>query len=382
MHRLLGGLLILLAAASPLLGQAARGSQGRSYKTEEIIYLSGEVVLSTAAPLPNIVAIERHCRGQVFPEGFTDQQGSFAVRLGSRADAGTEDASTYGVDSRGRASGDTMRVGGLTGESERHSSMKGKGTVDLIGCELRAVLPGYIADPVVLGRRSVLEDSNIGTIVLRPLGKPGAVMVSATGLDAPQSARKLYDHAHKRLRGAKPDLSAAEKDLLRAVEIHPRYADAWNLLGKVRVETGSENTAAEAFSQALAADEMLLSPYRPLIKLTMRSGDWNRTIDLAQRYLELDPTAAEERFYLGLAQQQTGQVDQALATLDRLFSDPKAAAAFPQARHVQGSLFAGRGRYKEAAEAWTLFAEAVPDSPAAAEVNGLIAEWRTLGVIE
>jgi len=374
--------MIVMTGVLPLWGQASRGNQGRSYKAEEIIYLSGEVVLSNGAPLPNVVAIERHCRGQVFPEGFTDQQGTFAVRLGSRADAGTEDASTYGVDSRGRASGDTMRVGGLTGESERHSAMKGKGTVDLIGCDLRAVLPGYIADPVMLGRRSVLEDSNIGTIVLRPLGNSRAVMVSATALDAPSSARKLYDRANKRLRGSKPNLDSIEKDLLRAVEIHPRYADAWNLLGSVRVQAGSDDRAAQAFAQALAADEMLLSPYRPLIKLTMRAGHWDRTIDLTQRYLELDPTAAEERFYLGLAQQQAGQVDEALATLDRLFSDPNGSAAFPQARHVQGALFAERGRYQDAAVAWTQFAEAVPDSPAAAEVNGLIAEWRTLGVIE
>ena len=188
---------LALCVPAAVLAQAGRGNQQGRFKAEETIYLSGQVVLSTGAPLPDTVAIERVCRGQVFPEGFTDQEGSFAVRLGSRADGAMEDASTYGVDSRGRASGDTMRVGGLTGESERFSTMKGKGTVDLFGCELRARLPGHIADPVVLGRRSILDDPYIGTIVLRPLGVEGASLISSTGMEAPKPARKLFERATK-----------------------------------------------------------------------------------------------------------------------------------------------------------------------------------------
>jgi len=381
MSRLVLALSLALTLAPLLSAQAGRGNQERSFKAEEVIYLTGQVVVAGGGPPPNIVAIERHCRGQVFPEGFTDQQGTFAVRLGSRAEAANEDASTYGVDSRGRASGDTMRTGGFTGDSERHSHMKGKGTVDLFGCELRARLAGFIADPVILGRRSTLDDPDVGTIVLRPIGK-AAVMVSVTSSEAPSSARKLYQRAAKRLAAPKPNREAIERDLLKAVEIHPRYAEAWKLLGDCRVQSGSEMPAAEAYSQAIAADGMLLSPYRPRIKLALRAAEWNLAADLAGRYLELDPSSAEERFYLALAQQQTGQADEALANLDRLFSDPVSSQAFPQARHVQGALLADLGRYAEAAEAWDAFAAAVPDSPAATEVRKLISEWRNLGVIE
>ena len=185
-----------------------------TFHREHIIYPQGKVVLEDGSPPPEFVTIQRVCRGQVFREGYTDSKGEFSVRLGADATLAMEDASTYGTNSRGTQSGDPLRSGGLTGASERFSTMRNTGTVDLFGCELQAKLDGYRSVPIMLGRRSVFEKPDVGTIVLHPLKGIKGVSVSSTSLAAPKNARKAYETAMKELGKKKPDLRKAVRQLL------------------------------------------------------------------------------------------------------------------------------------------------------------------------
>ncbi len=374
--------LTALLLCTPLAAQRGRGNQGNPRSIDNTVYLSGQVLLEDGSPPPDLVAIERICRGQTFPEGFTDQDGTFAVRLGTSALGAMEDAGSYGTDSRGRASGDPLRIGGITGDTEQFSTMKNKGMVDLIGCDLRARLDGYRSNAIILGRRSTLDDPDVGIIVLRPIAGVKGLSVSATSMAAPPTARKLYDRARKELGKANGKPDKAEKDLIKALDSYPEYAAAWALLGDGRVRAGNEPGALEAYEKARSSDPDFLAPYPPLVKLNMRSGRWEDTAETAARYLQLNPAASEERFYLALAQQQLGELDEALATLEVLFEDERAGQAFPQARHVRGTILAERGQFAAAAKEWTLFLEAVPSSAPSDEVRRKIEEWKLLGVIE
>lgn len=369
----------------PVLGwaQLGRGNQSsNTFHREHIIYLQGKVVLEDGSPPPEFVTIQRVCGGQVFREGYTDSKGEFSVRLGADGTLAMEDASTYGTNSRGTQSGDPLRSGGLTGASERFSTMRGAGTVDLFGCELQAKLDGYRAAPIMLGRRSVFDKPDVGTIILHPLKGIKGVAVSATSLAAPKNARKAYEAAANELRKKKPNLRKAVQQLEKALGAHPNYAAAWNLLGRTRLFAGDEPKAREAYTRALEADPKYLGPYVPLIQLSVRQADWRRAADYSDRLLKLNPHAADVRFYYALARFQLGDIGEAHKALQQVTPEQAKAKALPQVYHLRGLILAKQGEFPKAAEEFRTFLREGPNELAAPQVTRQLAEWEALGVIE
>ena len=216
--------MFLVAIASPAWGQRARGNQRGGSNIENVVYLQGRVVIEDGAEPPDLVVVERVCMGQVFPEGFSEPNGRFSVRVGSNASGAMEDASTYGTDSRGRASGDTIRVGGITGDSERFSSMKNQGTVDLIGCDLQIRLDGFRTEAIPLARRNVFDNPDLGTIVLKRIAGLTGSTVSATSMTASKAAVKAFDKGRKELAKPGGDPAKAAKEFEKAVAAHGQHA--------------------------------------------------------------------------------------------------------------------------------------------------------------
>ena len=307
---------MIIAGATIAPAQRGRGNQQGGSNIENTVYLQGLVTLPDGSPPPALAVVQRVCRGQAYAEGFTEPNGRFNVRLGTNASGAMEDASSYGTDSRGRASGDTIRVGGITGDTERFSSMKNKGNVDLIGCDLRISPDGFRPAAIPLARRSIFDDPNLGTFVLRPIGSPDPT-VSATSMTAPKAAMKAYEKGRKELgkqNGGDP--AKAAKELEKAVAAHESFADAWNLLGSARLKMRDEAGSLAAYRRAVEADPAYGPRYPALVKLTVRSGDWQAVEQYCSKYIELDPRAVEERFYLGLSRLQQGR------DRDFLFSEP------------------------------------------------------------
>ena len=370
----------------PVMGWAQAGRRGNqpseTFHREHIIYLQGEVMLEDGSPPPELVTIERVCGGQVFREGYTDSKGEFSVRLGANASLAMEDASTYGTDSRGRQSGDPLRSGGLTGATERFSSMRNPGSVDLFGCELRAKLDGYRSAPINLGRRSVFEKPDVGTIVLHPVKGIKGVAISSTSLSAPKNARKAYLTAAKELGKKKPDLRKAVRQIEKALSAHPDYAAAWNLLGRTRLAMGDEQRAGEAYAKALEADPKYLGPYVPIIQLSVGQADWRRAADYSERLLKLNPHAADVRFYYALAWFQLGDIDEAHEALQQVAPEQAKAKGLPQIYHLRGLILAKQGEFPKAAEEFRTFLREGPNELAAPQVSRQLADWEALGVIE
>lgn len=113
---------------------------------------------------------------------------------------------------------------------------------DLLGCELRASLPGYRSNVVQLAGRRVLDKPDVGTLVLTRIAKVEGFTISATTLNAPKNAQKSYEKGMKELKGGKFD--KAVPHLEKAVTEYPEYAIAWYALGNCR-EGLKEFEAAE-----------------------------------------------------------------------------------------------------------------------------------------
>jgi hypothetical protein len=100
------------------------------------MFISGKVLLEGGSTLSEPVAIERVCNGVTRREGYTDFKGQFEFQLGSNL--GFQDASENDPNS---TPGSPAKN---TSSSLNHRSM------DLTGCEFRAVFAGFVSSTVML----------------------------------------------------------------------------------------------------------------------------------------------------------------------------------------------------------------------------------------
>ena len=371
----------LAIAQGRLPSALGRGNQNsNTYHRKYVIYLSGRVVMENGTAPDRLVTMERVCNGQVFPEGYIDSKGEFNIQVGGTSVAALEDASTYGTDARGGQMGDPLASGGISGSSERFSTMRNMGFVDLTGCELRAHLDGYRTDAYILGKRSIYDKPEIGTFILHPLEGVSGVTVSAMSLAAPKKARKSYEKGWALWQ--KSDAAKAAKELEKAVAAHPQYAEAWNLLGKTRLMLNDEPAAREAFTKALEADSSFLPPYSLMTELTVRAGEWPAALRYSGDLLRLNPHDAQARFFQALAAYESGDLDTAGSAIGAVLSDDGITRQVPQAFHLAGLIHTKRAKFDEAAAAYRQYLAAAPQAPNAGEVRAQLNEWEVLGVIK
>ncbi len=123
-------------------------------------------------------------------------------------------------------------------------------------CSVTIRLKGYRTTQVLL--------RNDSTVVLKRVGLHEGSTVSASALNAPEPAKKIYGKGVNAMTDEK--WAAAQKDFEKAVEIYPDYAAAWSDLGEVLQKQSKPAEARAAWEKAVQADPKYIKPY---IQLTM-----------------------------------------------------------------------------------------------------------------
>jgi tetratricopeptide (TPR) repeat protein len=342
-------------------------------------------VLADGTPPADPVAIERDCWGQRRPETYTDSKGRFSFQLGDKhslafADASTSPASDDDFAGSGIGSGGF----GSTQASPGAPRVSAFGRVDLTGCELKAVLPGYRSDAVQLNQRSIFDKPDIGVIILHRIAKGQGISVSATSLAAPKQARKAYEKALKELRkrdakSRKP--KKAIKELEKAVAEYPEYAAAWTLLGRTRLAVNDTEGAREAFDKATKADPKYLSPYIPLLRMELNEERWAEVNLVSERLLSLNPHMTQVQYYRAVAAFNLGKMDLAEHLVLGIQSG-EGSERFPGTHRLLGLIHARQGNFPLAATAYRDFLAAQPMGPTAKDLRRQLTEWEALGVIQ
>jgi Tfp pilus assembly protein PilF len=343
---------------------------------ERPIFLSGRVLLSSGEAPTEPIRILRVCGMRTTPEGYTDSKGRFSFQVGANASLAVMDASIGGWSTPGGTAGGSS-FGSLapSGNSTRE--------IDLSGCTLEADAPGYRSNPIILGRRRSMERSEVGTFILTPLAGTQAMVVSATSLAAPKKARSSFDKAVNELsKGPSAKADKAIRDLEKAVALYPEYAAAWAILGQTRSLAGDSEGAIEALERAVQSDSRYLRPYDTLARLTIEAGNWERTVELADFVLGVNPTNNQMRWYKAVSQFEMKSHDEAIDSLTELQSDEAGQKQFPQTHHVLGLIYADRGQFTEAASEYRRYLELAPTSPAGDGIKRQLYEWEQLGIIE
>jgi tetratricopeptide (TPR) repeat protein len=194
------------------------------------------------------------------------------------------------------------------------------------GCTVRGSVAGFRSSAVTITVKNLRDEPNLGTIMLSPEGRGGGTELSATTQTAPSNAMKAFEKARAEWLDQHAD--SAERDLKKAIELYPGFAEAWLQLGKLQ-QAADPQAARDSFSKALAADPKFVVPYEQLAALDVQAGKWKDTADDTNNALQLVPAGTPLLWYYdALAKYQLGKTDEAQVSASKSLSiDPRRANA-------------------------------------------------------
>jgi tetratricopeptide (TPR) repeat protein len=336
--------------------QERNQQQNQLPEMQRQIFLSGSVKLADGTPPPTSVVIERVCAGVVRPEAYTDSRGNFSFLLGGQNSMAIADASV---------GSDSMSRGGFQANS-----------FNLAGCELRANLPGFQSDSVLLAFRNPLDNPDVGIIHIRRLANVEGYTFSITTALAPKDARKAYEKGLDHVK--KKKWLDAERELTKAVTGYPKYALAWYELGLVYQQQKKLDDAARAHTEAIKIDPKFVNPYAQLAVVAVVQQKWDDVAGYTSQLVKLNPYVAPEiYFYSAVANYNLKKMDVAedhARHAAKLDADHKT----PRINHLLGLILAQKEDYKDAAENMRIYLQFSPNANDVGTVKEQLAEIESL----
>jgi tetratricopeptide (TPR) repeat protein len=236
------------------------------------MFLLGRVATSDGTVVPNDVLVERICTTGVRQQVHVSSNGEFSMQLGSRndsyLDATGSQSSQNSVNSKDSELGISRR--------------------ELANCELQASASGFSSSVITLvDLAGSLSSVDVGAIVVKRRTKIEGLTLNASAYKAPDAARKAYEKGLQAEKKGK--LTDAQKYFGKAVEIYPKYANAWFQLGTVLQKEDQKDAARTAFTQATTIDTKFLPPYLSLALMAFEAENWAAVLSFTNHILDLDP---------------------------------------------------------------------------------------------
>jgi tetratricopeptide (TPR) repeat protein len=342
------------------------------------MFLSGRVATDDGTPVPHDVLVERVCNSRVRQQVYATSGGDFTMELGARTDSYLD------------ANGEGSPQYGQTGKV----SVTGISRLELTNCELRATASGFRSDVISLVELTpVTRNMDVGAIVVRRATKIKGMTLSAAPYQAPKDARRAYEKGLEAER--KGRLADARQYFEKAVEIYPRYANAWFLLGAVLQNLAQKEPARTAYTHATTIDSKFLPPYLSLASMAYEEEDWAQVLNLTNHVLDLDPfryagvsgyildldplNYAEVYFYNSAANYKLNKIEDAEKSglkAERLDVRPR----FPQLHLLLAEIFARKNNYATAISETKIYLELAPNAKDADRVRERLAKWENLNV--
>jgi tetratricopeptide (TPR) repeat protein len=222
----------------------------------------------------------------------------------------------------------------------------------------------------------MLDNPEVGTIILTKMGDVSGYTISTTSLMAPKDAVKCYENgvkASKKMKWGK-----ARSELEKAVEIHPEYAEAWFALGEVFEAEKKPERASEAYNKAIEADSQYVYPYIKLAMMDARNSKWTEAAERTGQVLKMNPYDFGDAYYLhSMANLNLNKLTEAESSA-RKSIELDVGRKHPQAEQILGLALALQNKYGEASEHLHTYLELLPDAPNAETVRGQIAQLEGL----
>lgn len=365
------GILISLPATSEAQkgkggsGKPAAGTGPTSTNTQpsslQSLFISGKVLVDGGGAPPEPVVIERVCNGVSRRQGYTDAKGSFQFQLDQVLTFQDASENSNGLT-------DTQPT------TQTQDALKTK----YQGCEIRAVLPGFVSSSVALRLQGSTWQYDLGTILLKRMDNVSGTTISMTTLNAPDNARHAYEKGRKAFDQNK--LPDAEKELTRAVNLYPGFAAAWSLLGDVHQQQKQLQEAMKDYQQALAADSHYVNPAFGLALIAMQEKRWQDAVQLTDQVLRLNRAAFPSAyFYNAVAAYNMGNTKLAEESA-RKFKELDTEHHHPDVCLLLGQLLIKNGDYAAAAQEMRDYLTLAPNADNAQEVRNTLKRLEDAGV--
>jgi tetratricopeptide (TPR) repeat protein len=342
------------------------------------MFLLGRVATDGGTSVPNDVLIERICNDRVRQQVHATSRGDFSMQMGSMADSFL-DAS---------ASGDRPSQDGVASNASR----TGISRRELANCELRVSASGFHSSVINLVDLTTFGSNiDVGAIVLQRATKIEGMTLSATPYKAPRDASRAYEKGLEAERKGK--LANARKYFEQAVEIYPRYANAWFQLGAVLHKENQNDAARTAYIQATTIDTKFLPPYLSLALMAYEAENWTEVLKLTGHILDLDPMNraavtgyildldpldyAEAYFYNSVANYKLNRIEDAeKSALKAEHLDLR--TRFPQLHLLLAEIFTRKNNYATAISEIQTYLELAPHAKNADQVREQLAKLEKL----
>lgn len=314
------------------------------------LYVSGNVIIEGGSSPPAAVAIQRVCNGLMRREGYTDAKGRFQFQLGSETE---QDASEN----------DTR----ISNPQQMKSSGQA-GRPNYQGCELRALLPGFLSSSVPLRiTAGDFGEVRVGNIVLKRAENAEGSTISLVSMAAPKNARQAFERGRKAQEEKKFD--EAVNELNQAVQLYANYSSAWYLLGEIHRIQKQPDQAIKEYEQALGSDPRFVSPYFGLSLIAVDQKRWQDARDLTDQLIKLNPVAFPlAHFYSSAANFNLGHVDEAEKSA-RTFQSMDSSHSRPEVSLLLASILEAKQDYGGAAQQLRDYLSLVPGSPMAEQMK-------------
>jgi tetratricopeptide (TPR) repeat protein len=252
-----------------------------------------------------------------------------------------------------------------------NTSMQRDPSTALMGCVLRASLPGFRSESVNLSNHRALDNPDVGTIILHRLGNVEGQTISVTSALAPKDAKKAYEKALADVKKEKWD--DAQRELEKATSVYPKYAAAWYELGRVQQRQDKIEDAKKSYAQALAADSKYLRPYQQIAIIAVREQRWEDVKQTTARLVSLDPVDYPDAWYYNaVANYQLKQFDAAeKSAREGLKIDTDHTV--PRTNQLLAVLLANKEDYAGAAQSLKNYLQIAPHGPEAETVKKQLA---------
>jgi tetratricopeptide (TPR) repeat protein len=197
-------------------------------------------------------------------------------------------------------------------------------------------------------------------------------LVSTAHLSIPAEAKRLYLKAESQLE--RMEVEGATASLQKAVEIAPRFMEAWNHLGTIAYLTRKYEEAEKYFRKALEQEPEAFAPLVNLGGTLLSLQRIEEALDVNQHAVRLKPDEPLAQSQLGMSYYYLGRYDQAEASLKQAKSLDPGHFTMPQL--FLAEIYERTKNVPAAIRELESFLKLHPDSPRAPSIRGKLEALR------
>ncbi|MBI2683101.1 MAG: tetratricopeptide repeat protein [Acidobacteriales bacterium] len=193
--------------------------------------------------------------------------------------------------------------------------------------------------------------------------------ISEAELNIPDNARGEFTKGAKAM--GKNDFDRARTYFTRATEIYPRYAEAFNALGVIAMNSKSPSEGRAFFERAIQADDKHPAAFVNMAKILVGEHHVAEATNMVMKSIVLDPRNAESQSLLCYFQLLQGKLEDAAGTVKVVHGLPH--ERFAMVHYMVANALERQQKTLEAIEEYKLFLKEAQTGPQVERARGALA---------